>query len=212
MAKKHEWHLAAFAAFLCAALIAVSGAQAQGSGTPTGGTSCFVNGQWVFYPSGGCPASGGRSGNRSNDPAAREETRAYSRYAAALNRALKLYKQGVAQDAARGLASCQGALSSIDEALQYEPGDGDALAQRRQITGCISSCNGQLAVQRGDFDQGIAYFREAESEYPESNALGSRALPGQSRSGSRRLPDSERLLPMRKRRPMLTGNARSRRK
>jgi tetratricopeptide (TPR) repeat protein len=89
---------------------------------------------------------------------------------------LKLYNQAIAQDATRGLSSCQSALSTINEALQYEPGDGNALTLRRQITACVSSCNGIYAVQHGDFDQGISLFREAESEYPESNALWERSI------------------------------------
>jgi tetratricopeptide (TPR) repeat protein len=167
MTKKREWRLAAFAAFLCAATIVVSGAQAQGSGTPTGGTNCYVNGQWVFYPSGGCPPGGGGGTTITT----RQEANDYSHYVSAYNRAMKLYKQGVPADAARAISLCQSALSFIDEALQYEPGDGDAQNLRRQITACISSGNGTLAVQRGDVDQGISYYRQAESEYPESNNI-----------------------------------------
>ena len=136
----------------------------------------------------------------------------WTHYVSADNRAMKLYRKGIAQDAARGLSNCQGALNSIAEALQYEPDEGDAQTLRRQITGCISSCNGQIAVLRGDIDLGISYFRQAESEYPESNSLWSRALLGPSRSGSRRLPRSSRRLPMRKRRPMRTGPRQSRRR
>ncbi len=174
MTKRREWRLAAFAAFLGAALIAVSGAQAQGSGTPTGGTNCYVNGQWVFYPSGGCPGGGGGGGG--TNITTRKEANDYSHYVSAYNRAMKLYQKGIPSDAARGLSLCQSALNSIDEALQYEPGDGNAVTLRRQITGCISSCNGQLAVLRGDIDLGISYFRQAESEYPESNNLWERDI------------------------------------
>ncbi len=174
MTKKREWRLAAFAAFLCAAAIFVSGAQAQGSGTPTGGTNCYVNGQWVFYPSGGCPASGGGGGN--TNTTTHQDAMDYSHYVSAYNRAMKLYKQGIPADAARAISLCQSALNFIDEALQYEPGDGDAQTLRRQITACISSGNGTLAVQRGDIDQGISYYRQAESEYPESNNLWERNI------------------------------------
>jgi tetratricopeptide (TPR) repeat protein len=168
MTKKREWRLTAFAAFLGAAAIIVSGAQAQGGGTPTGGTNCYVNGQWVFYPSGGCPGGGGGGGNANTTT--RQDAMDWSHYVSAFNRAVKLYKRGVPDtNTARALSECQSALSSIDEALQYEPDEGDAQTLRRQITSCISSANGTLAVLRGDIDQGISYYRQAESEYPESN-------------------------------------------
>jgi hypothetical protein len=40
----------------------------QGSGKPTGGTQCFINGKYVFVPSGGCPSGGGHSRPGVNQP------------------------------------------------------------------------------------------------------------------------------------------------
>jgi Flp pilus assembly protein TadD len=175
MTKKREWRLSAFAAFLCAAGMVVSGAQAQGNGTPTGGTNCYINGQWVFYPSGGCPGGGG-GGNHPSIADIRAAKMAYKNYASYFDQAKKLYNQGISASPAQGLSLCQSALGSIDTSLQYEPGDGPALTLRRQITSCISSANGTLAVLRGDYDQGINYYREAESEYPESNAYWEKSI------------------------------------
>ncbi len=45
-------------------------AQAQGSGTATGGGQCLINGQYVFVASGGCPSSGGSGGGGGSAPAA----------------------------------------------------------------------------------------------------------------------------------------------
>ncbi len=49
-------------AVTCGSLVA----QAQGGGTPTGGMQCYINGQYVFVASGGCPASGGGGGGGSS--------------------------------------------------------------------------------------------------------------------------------------------------
>lgn len=175
MTKKRGWRLAALFVFLGVAGIGVCGIQAQGSGTWAGVSQCWDGRQWVTVK-GNCPAPGGGGGNHTYNPAAREEARAYSRYVASYNRALKLYKQGVPADAARAISLCQSALSYIDDALQNEPNDGNALTLRRQITACISSANGTLAVQKGNYDLGISYYRQAESEYPESNDLWERNI------------------------------------
>jgi len=164
MTKKREWNLAALLVFLGVAGIGVCGAQGN------------VPGKCVDTPYSAPCSSPGGGGNHTYDPAAREAARAYSRYVASYNRALKLYKQAVPADATRGISLCQSALSFIDDALQNEPNDGNALTLRRQITACISSANGTLAVQRGNYDLGISYYRQAESEYPESNALWERNI------------------------------------
>jgi tetratricopeptide (TPR) repeat protein len=158
MTKKRAWRLTALATLLGAAGIAVCAAQ---PGNVPGVCDKSIPGNCTPQP----------SPNGPRNTVSREEARAYSNYVSAFNRALKQYKQGIPANAARGLSLCQSALSSVDEALQYEPGDGDAQTLRRQITGCISSANGTLAVERGDFDQGVSFYREAESEYPESNAF-----------------------------------------
>jgi tetratricopeptide (TPR) repeat protein len=148
--------LAALTAFLGVAGIAVCGAQ---PGNVPGVCDKSIPGNCTPQPS--------PSGPRNT--VTREEARAYSNYVSAFNRALKLLKQGVAASPAKGLSLCQSALSSIDEALQNEPGDGDAQNMRREIAACMSAASGTLAVLRGDFDQGIGYYRQAESEYPESH-------------------------------------------
>ncbi len=51
---------------LAAVVVYSPAALAQGSGTPTGGTQCFIGNRWVFVPHGGCPASGGNP--RVNQP------------------------------------------------------------------------------------------------------------------------------------------------
>ncbi|HME59568.1 MAG TPA: tetratricopeptide repeat protein [Terracidiphilus sp.] len=153
MTKKREWLLVAFAAFLGAATMVVCGAQAP----PVTGV-CVAN------------CGGGGGGNTNTTTHA--EARAYSSYVKAYNQALKQYQQAIRLGAtAQGLSLCQSAQSSIDAALQYAPGDGDAQRLRRGIMGCIDACNGVFAVRNGEYDRGIAFYRQAESDDPADRNL-----------------------------------------
>ena len=58
--------LAALLLGLAVVILSSSIASAQGSGTPTGGTQCYINGKYVFVPHGGCPGGGGNP--RANQP------------------------------------------------------------------------------------------------------------------------------------------------
>jgi tetratricopeptide (TPR) repeat protein len=85
---------------------------------------------------------------------------------------LKQYQQALRQGATpQSISLCQSAQSSVDEALQYSPGDGDAQLLRRRIIACIDSCNGTFAVRNGDIDRGISFYREAESADPADRGL-----------------------------------------
>jgi tetratricopeptide (TPR) repeat protein len=140
------------ALLVCAAAITVCGAQAP----PVTGV-CVAN----------CGGGGGNTNTTTH-----AEARAYSSYVKAYNQALKQYQQAIRLGAtAQGLSLCQSAQSSIDEALQYAPGDGDALNLRRGIMGCIDACNGVFAVRNGEYDRGIAFYRQAESDDPADRNL-----------------------------------------
>jgi len=153
MTKKCEWSLAALVVFLGATTIAVCRAQAP----PVTGV---------------CVANCG-SGSRGNtNTTTHAEARAYSSYVRAYNQALKQYQQAIrVGSTAQGLSLCQSAQNSVDVALQYAPGDGDALLLRHRIIGCIDACNGVFSVKNGEYDRGIAFYRQAESDDPADRGL-----------------------------------------
>jgi tetratricopeptide (TPR) repeat protein len=154
MAKKREWRLTALTAFLGAAAIVVCGAQAP----PVNGV-CVAN-------------CGSGNTNTNTNTTSHAEARAYSSYVKAYNQALKHYQQAIRMGAtAQGISLCQSAQSSVDEALQYAPGDGDAQLLRRRIVACIDSCNGTFAVRNGEYDRGVAFYRQAESDDPADRGL-----------------------------------------
>jgi len=144
--------LAGAACLVCAAAMAVCGAQAP----PVTGV-CVAN----------CGSGGGNTNTTTHS-----EARAYSSYVKAYNQALKQYQQAIRLGAtAQGLSLCQSAQSSVDAALQYAPGDGDAQRLRRGIMGCIDACNGVFAVRNGEYDRGISFYRQAESDDPADRNL-----------------------------------------
>jgi len=117
-----------------------------------------------------CGDDNGRSG-QSSSASDRREAREYSRYVAAYNHAHDLYSKAIHAPAAQALRMNQQALAYLNEALRHQPSDADALKLHRQAEASEKTCLGELAEAKGDYDQAIAFYREAEQLYPESNAL-----------------------------------------
>ena len=149
-------------AFLAGALLLAAG--------PARCTAQNVPGQCVDTPySASCEPSGG---NTSTRPSAEDnyEAKEYSRFVSAHNNALKLYNKAIDAPLDKALGMFQAALADIDEALQHQPGDEGSLRLRRQIQASLKCADGRLAAANGNYDQAIAFLREAEQIFPESDA------------------------------------------
>jgi tetratricopeptide (TPR) repeat protein len=140
-------------------LSSISAALAQVKGAPTGGTQCYINGQWVFIAQGGCPSSSGSStkSNSTHDAVADATISVAERKRQRENEARDLFNRGKAAYLRKDYDT---AIKLIQQANALVPSD----TYRRDILqarAAKANSEGNVYYRAKNWDAAIKSYEEA---------------------------------------------------